>query len=71
MISNNNNTEPYRRTLTAKEVMLITHHKTRAAFWNFVWANSLPAIRLNARRIVFDAGAIDAWLASRSTGRTS
>jgi predicted DNA-binding transcriptional regulator AlpA len=58
-----------RRTLTAGEVMQITRHRNRSSFWQFVHRAGLPCIRLNSRNIVFDAQAVDAWLASRSTAQ--
>ena len=38
------------------------------AFWNFVKSSGCPHIRLNARNIVFDEVALNAWLARRSVG---
>lgn len=56
-----------RPTLTAPEVMQITRHKNRGAFWQFVHRAGVPHIRLNARNIIFDKQAVDDWLASRSS----
>jgi predicted DNA-binding transcriptional regulator AlpA len=55
------------RTLTAEEVMRITRHKSRSAFWQFVHAAGVPHIRLNARNIIFDAQAVNDWLNARSS----
>lgn len=56
-----------RRSLTAKEIMAITRHRNRAAFWNFVHRSGVPHIRLNSRHIIFDEQTVCDWLASHST----
>ncbi len=40
----------------------------RSAFWQFVYGNSVPYIRLSPRKIVFDGRQIENWLAQRSSG---
>jgi predicted DNA-binding transcriptional regulator AlpA len=57
-----------RRSLTAAEVMEITRHQSRCAFWGFVHKSGFPCIRLNSRNIVFDAQAVEDWLQSRTIG---
>ncbi len=46
-------------------------YKNRACFYAWVWAESVPCIRLSARKIVFPEIALSDWLAARSnTGGT-
>lgn len=53
----------------AKKVMAALGYRNRDAFWSFVKKSGLPRIRLNARRIVFDPRAVDAWLQRRAIGQ--
>ena len=54
--------------LQAPDVMKRFGYTNRAAFFQFVHANGVPHIRFNARRIMFDPAAIDAWLDKRRVG---
>lgn len=42
--------------------------KTSSAFWQFVYSNGVPHIRLNRRRIMFSELAVRDWIAKRSVG---
>ena len=67
---NSTNAEPVAgigNLLTSTQVMGILGYRNRPGFFQFCRAHGVPHIRLNARRIMFDANVLNAWLASRST----
>ena len=39
----------------------------RSAFWQFVYSNSVPHIRLGSRKILFDERQIENWITRRSS----
>lgn len=52
--------------------MATLNFKDRGAFWATVWREGIPCVRVSAKKVIFDAAALDAWLASRSnSGRVS
>ncbi len=51
--------------------MALFGYRSKAAFWTFVRTAGVPCVRLNARVIRFDQGAVESWIASRSTAATS
>lgn len=57
-----------RRFLKGSDVMAALGYTNRAAFWEFVRAEGVPHIRLNARRIIFEEAALADWLQRRSSG---
>ena len=54
------------RFLSSKTVAGMFGYKNRACFYAWVWAESVPCIRLSARKIVFPELALNHWLAARS-----
>ncbi len=52
--------------LSSKSVSQMLGFRDRSSFWGFVWRESVPCIRLNARHIVFPEIALNDWLAARS-----
>lgn len=56
-----------RRFLKSSAVMEALGYTNRAAFWEFVRAEGVPHIRLNARRIIFEELALQDWLHRRSS----
>ena len=54
------------RFLSSKEVMGLLGYKDRSSFWNLVYSQGIPHIRLNARVIKFPTAALQAWLEKRS-----
>ena len=57
-----------RNLLKSAVVMRKFAYKDRSAFWDFVYREGVPHIRFNARRIMFDEGALNDWLHRRSSG---
>jgi len=53
--------------LTSTETMLALGYKDRGAFWNMVYRESVPHVRLNARVIRFAAAALAEWIRRRSS----
>ena len=45
-------------------------YKNNSAFFIFVRAQGVPFVRLNARKLVFDAASLEAWIAKRTIGTT-
>lgn len=58
----------HRVSLRAAEVMAVTGHRSRSAFWQFVHTSGVPHIRLNSKNIIFDQAALNCWLAARTVG---
>ncbi len=58
------------RLRTTKEMMAYLGYTDADAFLEFAKKSGLPRIRLNARRIMFDPVAVQAWLDRRTVGRT-
>ncbi len=56
-----------RKFLKGADVMAALGYTNRAAFWEFVRAEGVPHIRLNARRIIFEEAALTDWLQRRSS----
>lgn len=46
-------------------------YKDRTSFWQWVYSEGVPHIRLSARRIVFDPPQLNDWLARRSSTGTA
>jgi hypothetical protein len=40
----------------------------RSAFWQFVYSNGVPYVRVGARKIMFNEQAVADWIARRSVG---
>ena len=53
-------------TLTSKEVMALLGYKNRKQFWISVRAARLPFVRINARQIIFQRSALEAWMQRRT-----
>lgn len=56
------------RFLTAKQVMPVLGYTDVGAFWSAVRAAGIPFVRFNARKILFEEKAVEAWIASRTVG---
>jgi predicted DNA-binding transcriptional regulator AlpA len=54
------------RMLSSRTVGQMLGFRSRASFWQFVWRESVPCIRLTSRHIVFPQQALNDWLAARS-----
>lgn len=67
-ISNSGQSLLQRKFLKSSVVMETLGYTNRAAFWEFVRAEGVPHIRLNARRIMFEELALTDWIQRRSTG---
>jgi predicted DNA-binding transcriptional regulator AlpA len=57
------------RLLKADEVMVLTGHRDRSAFWQWVRRNGVPFLRLGPKSLRFEEAALRAWLDSRSVGQ--
>lgn len=53
------------------EVQKLLGYADRSNFWKAVKRDRVPYVRVNRRRIVFEPGAIRAWLDSRTVGRSA
>lgn len=51
-----------RRLLSSREVMAYFGYANRASFWQFVYANGVPHVRLGPRKIVFDEQQLADWI---------
>lgn len=61
-----------RRFLLSKVVMAMFGYTNRSSFHQWVRNAGVPCVRLNARKLVFDEAALNAWIESRSsTGKAS
>jgi len=56
------------RFMSSGEVMKMLNYSDRSAFWAACHAASIPFIRINQRRCVFEESAVRAWLNSRTVG---
>ena len=52
-------------------VMTMLGYTDRASFFVAVRRDGIPFIRQNARRILFEAAAVQSWINSRRVGRAS
>ncbi len=50
------------------EMMALTGHTDRSAFWQWVRRANVPFVRLSTRKYVFEESAVQAWLKSRTVG---
>ena len=57
-----------RRLITSNELARVLGYNNRAAFWDAVRRAGIPYIRINARRFMFDAAEVEAWLERRKVG---
>ena len=57
-----------RPLLDPDEVMPVFGYSNRVSFLRFVKESGVPHIRLNERRIMFDAESINRWIRSREVG---
>ncbi len=57
-----------RQLVDSTTMMARFSYRSRDAWWEFVRAQGIPHIRLNARRIMFDPAQVDAWLEKRTVG---
>jgi predicted DNA-binding transcriptional regulator AlpA len=58
------------RTLGTAEAMQRLHYRSRQSFWQAVYQQGIPHIRVNARHIVFPEAALNAWIQDRTVGAT-
>ena len=54
--------------LNSRVVMTRFGYQDNSAFWAFVRAQGVPFVRLNARKLVFDAASLEAWISKRTVG---
>lgn len=59
------------RFMSPASVMKMLNYSDRSAFWAACHAASIPFIRINQRRCVFEESAVRAWLDSRTVGMRS
>lgn len=55
------------RMLTTAEVMALLGYRCPKAFWNLVYTQRVPHVRLNARVIRFPSAGLRDWLQRRSS----
>lgn len=55
--------------LTTRQAMAYFGYSKSDAFLEFVRKSGVPRIRINARRIMFDPVAVQAWIDRRTIGR--
>jgi len=56
------------RFIKSDEAMRLFHYSDKCAFWQAVHRDSIPHIRQNSRRILFERAALEAWFARRTIG---
>ena len=44
-------------------------YRSRGKFWAFVYAEGVPHIRVNPRKIMFNQDALEQWIKRRQIGR--
>ena len=54
--------------LHARDVMSRFGYRDRKSFWEFVWREGVPCVRLSARNIVFFEDTLNDWIETRSVG---
>lgn len=59
------------RFLKPAEVMRLTGHSDRSAFWQWARRAGMPFIKLSAKRYVVEESAFRAWLNSRTIGKAA
>ena len=57
-----------KRSLSSNQAMQRTGYRSRSAFWNAVWTQAIPCIRINKRKIIFPEDSLNRWLESRTIG---
>jgi len=55
--------------MKSEEAQRLLCYTDKKSFWDFVHAQGVPCVRLNARRILFDRAAVEAWLGRRTIGK--
>lgn len=60
-----------RRFLKSETVRNMLGYSDAASFWSAVRKGGIPHVRINARRIMFDEQAVNAWLDARTVGKVS
>ena len=55
------------RLLSSTEVMQRLGYNDRGSFWQLVYREGIPHVRLNSRVIKFPAAGLDDWLNRRSS----
>ena len=70
-MNNTSNTAPLAgaKLLKTAEMMVLTDHTDRSAFWQFIHRNGVPFVRLGKRTYRFEPQAIDAFIRSRRVGK--
>lgn len=58
------------RLRTTKEMTAYFGYANSESFLDYAKKNGMPRIRLNARRIMFDPVAVQAWMDKRTIGRS-
>ena len=58
---------PYRDTAWAMALLGYSPAR-RSAFWQFVYSNGIPHIRIGRKKIVFSEQQLTDWLAHRTVG---
>ena len=56
--------------LSSKQVMAYLGYKSAGKFWAFVDSQGVPHIRIHARKIMFNADALECWIKRRTVGQT-
>lgn len=59
------------RFLKPAEVMQLTGHTDRSAFWQWARRAGLPFVKLSAKRYLVEETSLRAWLDARTIGRTA
>lgn len=59
------------RFLKPAEVMQLTGHTDRSAFWQWARRAGLPFVKLSAKRYLVEETSLRAWLDARTIGRAA
>lgn len=66
------NRTPHAELLAPAHVMMkLLHYTDRSAFWKMVKRESVPCVRVSARKILFSEAVVMAFLAARQSRATS
>lgn len=57
--------------LRSSEAMQRLGYRSRTSFYQAVYAQGIPHLRITSRRIVFPRAELEAWIASRTAGRAA
>ena len=68
MITQLNSENQQQALLAGRDLMKRLQYENASAFWCWVHTSGVPHIRVNARKILFEPQAVEAWLRRRAVG---